>query len=151
AALVGLAIAVATVAFPAWRNARSGTVVADRVQVGRARTPRWAQAGLDFWFLGASAVVFWVTSRSGYQLVLAPEGVPAISVSYWAFAGPALLWAGTGLICWRLGEFALRRGRGLLAGALRPAAGPMAGTVAASLSRQRHRLARGVVMVGLTT
>ncbi|HTC80708.1 MAG TPA: FtsX-like permease family protein, partial [Acidimicrobiia bacterium] len=150
AALVGLAIAVATVAFPAWRNARSGTVVADRVQVGRARTPRWAQAGLDFWFLGASAVVFWVTSRSGYQLVLAPEGVPAISVSYWAFAGPALLWAGTGLIAGRMADLMLGPGRRLIAGAVRPLAGPLAETVTASLARQRRLIGRAVVLVGLT-
>ena len=45
----------------------------------------------------AGGLVFWLTGRGGYQLVLAPEGVPTISVSYWAFAGPALLWSGAEL------------------------------------------------------
>jgi putative ABC transport system permease protein len=150
AALVGLAIAMATVAWPAVRDARTVTVVAGRQQVGRARAPRWARAGLDLWLLGASALVFWLTSRGGYQLVLAPEGVPSISVSYWAFAGPAFLWAGAGLMAWRIADLAVHRGRRLLAAVIRPVAGPLSGTVAASLARQRRILSRAVVLVGLT-
>ena len=70
----------------------------------------------------ARGVVFWLTSRDGYQLVLAPEGVPTISVSYWAFAGPALLWVGAGLLAWRLADLPLRpRPRRCCAGWLRPA------------------------------
>ncbi|HEV7534202.1 MAG TPA: ABC transporter permease [Acidimicrobiia bacterium] len=150
AALAGMAIAMATVAVPAWRDARSATVTAGRLRVGRAGAPRWARAGLDLWLLGASALVFWLTSRSGYQLVLAPEGVPSISVSYWAFAGPALLWAGAGLLAWRIADLTVHGGRRLLAAAIRPLAGPLAGTVAASLARQRRILSRAVVLVGLT-
>jgi putative ABC transport system permease protein len=150
AALVGLAIAAATVGLPAWRDARTVTVAAARRSVGRARAPRWARTGLDFWLLAASALVFWLTSRGGYTLVLAPEGIPTISVSYWAFAGPALLWAGAGLLAWRIADLTLHRGRRLVAGAIRPVAGPLAGTVAASLSRQRRLLARAVVLVALT-
>jgi len=150
AALAGMAIAAATVALPTWRDARSITVAAGRQRVGRARAPHWARVGLDFWLLGASAVIFWLTSRGGYHLVLAPEGVPTISVSYWAFAGPALLWTGAGLLAWRLADLTLHRGRRLLAGGIRPLAGPLSGTVAASLSRQRRLLARAVVLVGLT-
>ena len=41
--------------------------------------------------------LFWLAGRGGYQIVLAPEGVPTISVSYWAFVGPALLWIGAAL------------------------------------------------------
>jgi putative ABC transport system permease protein len=71
-------------------------------------------------------------------------------VSYWAFAGPALLWAGAGLFAWRIADLALHHGRRLFARLLRPAAGPLAGTVSASLARQRRLLAAGVVLVALT-
>ena len=150
AALAGLVTATATVVLPARRDARELTVNAARLLVGRAGPLRWARAGLDLWLLAAAGVVFWLTSRGGYQLVLAPEGVPAISVSYWAFAGPALLWAGAALAAWRLADLALRRGRGVIRGATRPLAGPLAGTVAASLARQRRLLARSLVLVALT-
>ena len=151
AAAVGFAIAVATVAVPARRDARNQTVAAGRRNVGRPALPRWARYGLDGWLLAASALVFWLTSRGGYKLVLAPEGVPTISVNYWAFAGPALLWVGGGLVAWRLCDLVLRRGRPLLRLGLRPVAGNLAGTVAASLTRQRRLIAKAVVLVALTT
>jgi putative ABC transport system permease protein len=82
-------------------------------------------------------------------LVLAPEGVPAISVSYWAFAGPALLWVGAGLLTWRLCDLLLGRGRRVVGAALRPVAGGLSGTVAGSMSRQRRLLGRSIVLVAL--
>lgn len=150
AALAGLVIAAAAVALPARRDARELTVSAARLVVGRTGRLRWTRAGLDLWLLAAAAVVFWLTSRGGYQLVLAPEGVPSISVSYWAFAGPALLWAGAALAAWRVADLALTHGRDAIRGATRPLAGPLAGTVAASLARQRRLLARSLVLVALT-
>jgi len=150
AALAGLAIAGASVALPARRDARTATVAAARQPVGRPGRPGWARLGLDLWLLAASGVVFWLTSRGGYQLVLAPEGVPTISVNYWAFAGPALLWTGAGLLAWRLADAALAHGRGPLRRAARPLAGGLAGTVAATLSRQRRLLTRSLVLVALT-
>jgi putative ABC transport system permease protein len=151
AALAGFAIAAATVAAPVWRDARDVTVVASRRSVGRVtRAPRWARYGLDVWLLLAGGLVFWLTGRGGYKLVLAPEGVPTISVSYWAFAGPALLWSGAALLAWRLADLALGAGRGLIRRGVRPLAGNLAGTVAASMSRQRRLLARALVLVTLT-
>jgi len=150
AAAVGLGIAAAGVVLPARRDARSLTVADGRASIGRAGTPRWASYGLDGWLLAASAVFFWLTSRNGYKLVLAPEGVPSISVNYWAFAGPALLWAGAGLLTWRLSDALLRRGRPLITQGLRPLAGTLAPTVAAVLGRQRRLLSRTLVLVALT-
>ena len=83
--------------------------------------------------------------------MLAPGGVPAISVSYWAFAGPALLWVGAGLFALRLADVALERGRPILAKLLRPICGPLAPTVAAGLSRQRSGISRAVMLVALPT
>ncbi|MDQ6727155.1 MAG: ABC transporter permease [Actinomycetota bacterium] len=150
-AAAGLAIAATTIAVPAWRDARGVTVATGRLAVGRAGTPRWARYGLDLGLLGAGGLVFWLTGRGGYKLVLAPEGVPTISVSYWAFAGPALLWSGAGLFAWRVADLVLGRGRPLIRRLARPVAGSLAGTVAASMSRQRRLLARALVLVALTT
>ncbi len=92
----------AAILVPARRDVRSATVTAGRAVVGSRRYPWWARYGLDVLALLGAGAVFTATSRNGYQLVLAPEGVPTISVSYWAFAGPALLWVGAGLLIWRL-------------------------------------------------
>jgi len=149
-ALAGVIIAVVTIALPARRDARAMTVVASRRVTDRNPTPRWSRYGLDFIFLVLAASVFWLSGRNGYKLVLAPEGVPAVSVSYWAFAGPALLWSGGGLFAWRMANLALGRGRSLMTRMIRPLAGSLAGTVAASMSRQRRMLGRSLALVALT-
>jgi putative ABC transport system permease protein len=148
-AAAGILIAAATVAGPAVRDLRASTVAAARRPVGRGRSPLWMRYGLDLWLLAGFGLLFWATGSNGYQLVLAPEGVPSIAVSYWAFAAPALLWAGAGLLAWRLVDTLLRRARPALATLLRPLAGPLAGTAVATMSRQRRLLARTVVLVML--
>ena len=149
AAVTGLLIAGATVLLPAWRDLRLSTVASGRTIRRSTQSPLWSGYGLDLVLLAVGGVVFWSTSRSGYQLVLAPEGAPTISVSYWAFAAPALLWTGAALLAWRLTDLALGRGRALLRHALRPLAGRLSGVVANSLSRQRSLLARAIVLLGL--
>lgn len=150
AALVGLAIAGLTIVVPAWRDARGVTVTAARLTVGHARAPRWMRVGLDVILLAVSGIVFWLTSRNGYQLVLAPEGTPSVSVSYWALAAPALLWVGSGLLAYRLAHLVLAHGRGALRRLAQPFAGRLDHTVAASMGRQRRLLARTVALVALT-
>ena len=151
AAVVGLVIAGCAIAFPAWRDARQLSVTGARRVVGRAPSPRWLRFGLDFALLAVSACVFWLTGRNGYQLVLAPEGIPAISVSYWALAGPALLWVGSGLLAWRVAYTLLGAGRGLGRFVARPFSGRLAATVGASMTRQRRLLASALALVALTT
>ncbi|HVE19075.1 MAG TPA: FtsX-like permease family protein, partial [Ilumatobacteraceae bacterium] len=150
AVAVGLVIAAVSVALPALRDAREITVADARLAIRRGSNPRWMRFGLDVVLIGVAALVFWLTSRNGYQLVLAVEGVPSISVSYWAFAAPALLWAGAGLLSYRLTSVLVGRGRVLVAGAMRPLSGGLSDTVAASLQRQRRLIARGAALVALT-
>ena len=149
AAAAGLLIAAAAVLIPAWRDQRATTVAYARRMLGRPERVWWMRYGVDLWFLLGSAAVFYATSRSGYQLVLVPEGVPTLSVSYWAFAGPALFWAGSALFCWRITDLLLSRGRPVLARLSRPLAGSLSGTVAASMSRQRRILTRTVTLLAL--
>ncbi|MEY2448810.1 MAG: putative transport system permease protein [Acidimicrobiaceae bacterium] len=149
AVLGGTIIAIATIAGPRWRDARRASVSEGRLQADRVWRHR-VRVPLAILVLAASAVIFNRTSAQGYNLVLAPEGVSAISVSYWAFLGPALLWVGAGMLTSEFAIVALRRGRALTSRMLRPVAGELAPTVAASMRRQRRLLARGVVLVALT-
>jgi putative ABC transport system permease protein len=145
----GLLIAAATVLVPVLRDPRTGTVTEARQQIGRVTNPLWMRLGLDFVLLTASLLVFWASSGNNYSLVLAPEGVPSISVSYWAFFGPALLWIGGALLLWRLAALALAHGRKPLTWLVRPLTGTLAATTSASMSRQRRPLVRSVVLLAL--
>jgi putative ABC transport system permease protein len=144
-------VAVAAVVLPAWRSLRSDAVRVGRVAAPSARRPLWMRLGVDIVALVVAAVVVAATSRSGYQLVLAPEGAPRISVDYWSFTGPALTWLGAALLTWRLAVTALRHGRAVLTRLLRPLAGPLAGTVAAALRRQRRPIATAVTVLAVAT
>src|SRR5262249_28408178 len=146
----GLALAVVTIAVPAARDVRTVSVRRAREVVGRARPPLWARLYLDLWLLAAAGVVFWRSVQSGYQVVLAPEGVATISVSCSTFLAPLLFWLGAALLAWRISTGLLGRGRRAVAGAVRPLAGGMAGVVAASMSRQRRLLSRGLLIMALT-
>ena len=151
AAVAGLAIAAGSIALPAWRDARTLTVAGQRRQVGRTdRAPWWARYGLDFAALVGSGLVYWQASKNGYNLVLAPEGVPQVSVNWYALLAPLLAWVGAGLLTYRLVDLVLVRGRTPLARLLRPLAGELSPTVASTMGRQRRLLAKAVALVALT-
>ena len=147
--VVGLVIATLTVLVPALRDLSTRTVAQGRHAVGRARTPWWMKIGVDFMLIAAALLVFWASGSNNYSLVLAPEGVATISVSYWAFLGPALLWLGAAMMLWRIANLALTHGRRPLARLIRPLTGRLAQTGASSMSRQRRPLARAVVLLAL--
>jgi len=150
-ALAGLLIAGAAITVPAWRQARSLTVAAaHRAPPRPGRAPRWQRWGLDVACLVGAALVYWQASANGYQLVLAPEGVPQVSVNWYALLAPILGWIGAGLLAYRLAELVLNRGRRPLTRTLHPVGGPLASTVVATMSRQRGLLARAVALVAVT-
>ena len=149
AALSGVIVAGAAIALPAWRDARGLTVAHQRRIVGRpTRAPWWTRLGPVA--LLAAGLVYWQASRGGYQLVLAPEGVPQVSVNWYALLAPVLAWLGAGLVIYRVADLVLAHGRTPLARALKPLAGRLAPTVAAAMSRQRASLARAATIVALT-
>jgi putative ABC transport system permease protein len=150
-AVAGLLIAAGAIALPARRDARLLTVAAQRAAVGRRDlAPWWARHGLDFLALALAGVVYWQASRNGYQLVLAPEGVPQVSVNWYALLAPVLAWIGGGLLAYRIADVVLVRGRGSLTRLFRPVAGELSPTVTATMGRQRRLLARAVTLVALT-
>lgn len=150
AAVVGIGLAFGAIVVPSWRDARTLTAQAASASVGRSRKPLWARLYLDVLLLGVGGLVYWQVVKSGYQVVLAPEGVPTLSVSYVSFLAPFLLWVGSALLAWRVASGILARGRGVLARASKPLARGLSGVVAASMSRQARLLSRGLTIVALT-
>ncbi|WP_031024426.1 ABC transporter permease [Streptomyces sp. NRRL S-1314] len=147
--VLGVAVAAAAVLVPALRDLHTVTVADTRREPRGSRSPWWLRYGLDFALLTGSWLVFRASSGNQYALVLAPEGVPSVSVSYWAFLGPALLWLGAALLLWRLTLLVLAHGRPALARLARPLTATLSTTTAAVLSRRRRPLARSVVLLAL--
>ncbi|WP_406227607.1 FtsX-like permease family protein [Streptomyces anthocyanicus] len=147
--VLGVVVAAAAVLVPALRDLRTVTVADTRREPRGSRSPWWLRYGLDFALLIGSWLVFRASSGNQYALVLAPEGVPSVSVSYWAFLGPALLWLGAALLLWRLTLLVLAHGRPALARLARPLTATLSKTTAAVLSRRRRPLARSVVLLAL--
>jgi putative ABC transport system permease protein len=149
AALVGIALASSAVLLPAWLSARRQTVAASRLSVGRGGAPLWQRYWLDVVLLAASGLLFWQTASTGYQIVLAPEGVPATAVDYKAFLSPALFWVGSALLIVRLASVTIGTNGWLLRAIVAPFSGRLAPVVAASLSLQARRITLGVAMTAL--
>ncbi len=149
AAVTGFVLAVLIQLYPAWLQSRRETVAAARLVVGATAVPLWQRTYLDIILLAASAFEFWRTYSTGYQLVLAPEGVAGTAVHYEFFIAPLCLWAGGLLFFMRLWRAGLERGRYPLARLLAPLSGELAGLVAAFLGRQRMLITRGVILVAL--
>jgi putative ABC transport system permease protein len=150
-ALAGLAVALGSIALPAWRDARALTVAGQRRLIERqSGRPWWMRSYVDVIALAGAALVYWQTSRSGYQLVLAPEGIPQVSVNWYALLAPVLAWIGAGLLAYRLAYVVLGRGQPAIMRGLRPVAGRLAPTVGATMGRQRTLLARALALVALT-
>jgi putative ABC transport system permease protein len=117
--------------------------------VGRAEAPFWERTWIDLILLAIAGFVYWRTAAAGYQIVLAPEGVAATSVSYGSFIAPLALWIGVGLLVTRVFRHGLAGGRALVSRLFKPLAGALSPIVAASVSRQASLITRGVVLVTL--
>ena len=149
AALAGLLLATAGIVLPAWREARLTTVAEARQAPGRGGRPLWERMFVDVVLLVIAGATYWLVASNGYQVVVAPEGVPQTSVHYEAFVAPLFLWVGASLLAMRLTRLLLRTGQASLALLLSPLAADLSPLVAASLSRQRDVMARGAVLAAL--
>ena len=149
AVLAGLLLASVAIVVPAWIDARHTTVVAARLTIGQDSNPIWRRIGLDYILITLSAIVFWRTWSTGYQVVLSPEGTSASMVDYQAFLAPILFWLGTGLLTVRWCLTGLVRGRTSLTALFQPIVGSLSGLVAAAMGRQRKRITQGVALVAL--
>lgn len=143
AVVAGLLLAAATQLGPALRAAlRPG---ADGISAGTARVqptglPWPLRLGLDVVLLAGAALVFYLTARGGYQVVVVPEGVPVAAVNYAALLAPALAWPGLALLIWRISIWTLARRTGRFAFG-RPGRAPE--LEAAGVRRRRRVISRG--------
>ena len=147
--VLGLVVALVTIVGPARRDARthSADLQGDVARV--PRRPLWARVYLDLGLLAVGGLIFWEAVQNGYEVVLAPEGLPTISVSYFTLLAPLCLWVGAALFAWRVSSWTLRKGRRPVARIAKPVAGGLAGVVAASMTRQEPLLTRALVITAL--
>lgn len=139
----GLLLAIVTQAGPLVRHALgrgTSAVAADAARTPTSGTPWPLKAGLDFILLAAAGVAFYLTARGGYQVVLAPEGIPSTQVNFAALAGPALAWPGLALLVWRITSWVTGRRTGRFS---RGRADGAPELVAATLRQRRRVIARG--------
>ena len=148
-ALAGLTLGFSAVLWPAWRQALGLNVASARQAVGRGSVPLWQRIWLDGIILALAAGFFWQTASTGYQVVLAPEGVAATAVDYKAFLAPALFWVGSVLLMMRITHRVIGANGAMLRGLIAPLSGRLAPVIAASLSVQARRLTIGVAMTAL--
>lgn len=149
AVLVGVGLAIITQGAPVLRLAlgRDRTAVASEASRTIDTSSPWPlRLGLDILLLLGAGVAFAITARSGYRVVLAPEGIPQTQVNYAALLGPALAWPGLALLVWRLSAWAAGRSTGRLA---RARTGRAPELEAAAVRRRRRTIARGAA--GLAT
>jgi putative ABC transport system permease protein len=85
---IGLGFGIAASLVPAWVDATATSIYAARAEVDRQASPLWQRLYADIAILAVGAIVFWSVARSGYEIVLAPEGVAQTSVHYEAFLAP---------------------------------------------------------------
>lgn len=145
----GMVLAIVALLVPSLSSLLRQTIAAARQTLTGETTPLWERSYLDIVCLGIAALVFWQTASSGYQVVLATEGVTAVSIDYTAFLAPVMLWIGSALLGMRLVRLALTHGEKAVERAVTPLSGPLAPAVGSSLFRQRARLARSVAFVTL--
>ncbi len=148
-AIAGLVAGFAAYLYPVWRDIRQSTVIAQRRSMNEVGRALWHRLWLDMLLLGAAGLFFWQSASTGYQIILAPEGVAATAVDYKAFIAPALFWFGLGLLWLRLSNGVIAGNGRLLRALIRPVCGALAPIVAAALSRQARRLTAGIGMTAL--
>lgn len=147
-ALAVFILTLTAVIYPVWKDLKY--VPAESYKNSRKNTkPVWQRVYLDLMLLAVSAFEFWRTASTGYQVVLAPEGVTAISVNYEAFIAPFCLWVGGVFIALRIFNVALEKGRNSISKIIRPIADRLSPIVSASLSRDRRFVTGGAVLVAL--
>ncbi len=153
-ALAGLLIAAAAIALPAWREARSLTVAGARRSVDRVERQAAGGCGRSSTSSRSRAPRSSTgrRRRNGYQLVLAPEGVPQIQVNWYAPCWRRFS-AGSAAACSPTGSTELAAGPGPRACSrvgLRPLAGELAPTVAATMAPATAPARPALTLVALT-
>lgn len=148
AAVLGIALALFGTLYPAWRLTKKTTMEASK-EIGIKKKPFWQRYYLDYIMLVIAGVEFWRTASTGYQVVLAPEGVTAVSVNYESFLAPLFLWLGGVFLAIRLIGIYLDKGRKPIEKTISPFGKKLSPLIVASMSRDRKFLLKGIIFVAL--
>lgn len=148
ATLLGVAFGILAVMIPALHSLKKEPGQHEENRRTFVR-PLWQRAYLDIVFLLLSGIELWRTAASGYSIVIAPEGVASVAVNYEAFIGPFFLWIGGVLLALRIFDGLMAKERRQVRTAIGATAHSLAPIVAASLTRERNYLARGMLLVAL--
>lgn len=150
AALAGVAASLLIFIVPSWKAIhRTAAENLAPQETHENRPAAWKRLWIDVAVLAAAGIVFWQSAATGYRVVTAPEGVATATVDYKAYIAPGLMWIGLALLLMRLWTYFMKNGRSTLRILLTPIARAFSGIVSASLSRERGRIAKGVVLVAL--
>lgn len=148
--MVGLVATFLVFLLPSWFALRKTALEnAAQSRLVTQLQPAWQKLWLDVLAVAAALLIFWQVSATGYQVVAAPEGVATATVDYKAYAAPALLWIGCGLLLMRLISHLLVKGTPFIRASVEPLAKDFAKPVSASMGRESGRITKGVVLVAL--
>lgn len=148
-AFAAIAVSSLAVIGPVVADLRQSSVSGRRMWLPIEHAASWERGKLDIVLLLLAALIYWRSASTGYQLVLAPEGVASTAVDYTAFLAPLLFWLGVGLVTIRLGRALLRRAGSWLPKMLSPLSGRLSTLTSSSLIRQRSRLASGMALIAI--
>jgi putative ABC transport system permease protein len=143
AGLIGLGLAAVAQGVPAVRSVTRfapESIAQATTRVASSRPPWFLRMGLDVVLLVGAVVVTVLNARSGYHVVVVPEGVPVTAVNYGALLGPALAWPALVLLTWRATAWVARHRTGAH-GIQAPDRAPE--LVASTVRRRRQVIARG--------
>ena len=150
AAVSGVLASLLIFLLPSWatlhRNVGQNLTAVDLYSTTQ---PAWQRLWLDVILLIIAAIIFWQSAATGYSVVTAPEGVATATIDYKAYLAPGLMWIGLALLLMRLWTSFMMHGKSVLRLFLAPVALGFSSIVTASLSRERLRITKGVVLVAL--
>ncbi len=150
AAVSGVLASLLIFLVPSWATLhRSVGQNLTAVDLHSVTPPAWQRLWLDVVLLIIATIIFWQSAATGYSVVTAPEGVATATIDYKAYLAPGLMWIGLALLLMRLWTGFMLNGRSVLRIFLAPIAGGFSAIVTASLSRERLRITKGVVLVAL--
>lgn len=150
AAIACLTVAMLINLVPAWISIRRMNVIQTlRGESSASPSVSWQRFYLDLILLALALVTFWLSASTGYQIVVAPEGVPSATVDYKAFLAPILLWIGAVLLFIRLWGWGLRRGSPVIALAISPMARSLAKPISRFICHNRNATVRGAALLAL--
>jgi putative ABC transport system permease protein len=150
AALCGMGASSVAVLAPAWLDLRSSSTAACRLDLAARPKALWRRLWVDAILIVAAAGIVWRSASTGYQVVLAPEGVATSSIDYTAFMAPLAFWIGGALAAVRLFDVLLASPRLSPVRALASLLGPLAEAALSSSMRERGRIAGVAAVTALT-